>query len=372
MKRHFKNRTWIAGFLALAVFPVAAPAMMSTNEGYVELDLVSDLTNATKQFDPRLLNPWGLLVGRNTVWVNDNHSGLNTQYSPAGHPLKTSINITNQSGGPGAPTGLVLNNTAAFVVSNGAKSAPSTLLFATEDGTLLAWNHAITGTNAVIVADRSSAVSGAVYKGLAMAQNTDGAPRIYAANFHAGAVDVFDGQFNYVKSFTDTNLPPNYAPFNIRLSRGRLFVSFALQLLPDAMDDQKGPGHGFVDIFDTEGTLLRRFASQGALDSPWGMAVAPANFGKFSHALLIGNFGDGKINAYDLLTGKWLGNLTDSSGADLVIDALWALTFEKEEVFGHECEFDAERLYFTAGPNDEADGLFGIIRPVSPHLPPAQ
>jgi uncharacterized protein (TIGR03118 family) len=362
----------MAGLLTLAMLPVCSHAMptVSTNAGYVELDLVSD-TNLALHIDPRLLNPWGIVIGRSGIWVNDNHSGLATSYSPAGNPLKFSINITNQTGDPGAPSGLVLNDTTQFVLSNGSKSAPSTFLMATEDGTILAWNGAITGTNAMIVADRSTTPAGAIYKGLAIAKDTNGAPQIYAANFHAGLVDVFDGQFNYVKSFTDTNVPAGFAPFNIRRIRGRLFVTFALQG-PGAEDDQSGPGNGYVDIFDTDGTLLRRFASQGALNSPWGMAVAPEHFGKFSHALLVGNFGDGKINAFDLLTGKLLGNLKDHDGVDVVIDGLWALTFEADEVPGRECEFNAQRLYFTAGPNEEADGLLGIIRPISPVLAPAQ
>jgi uncharacterized protein (TIGR03118 family) len=264
-----------------------------------------------------------------------------------------------------------MNDTKEFLVNKGSKSAPATFLISTEDGTILAWNSAINGTNAEIVADRSTTPAGAIYKGLAIAEDTNGAAHIYAANFHAGFVDVFDGQFNYVKSFTDTNVPSGFAPFNIRVIRGRLFIAFALQG-PGAEDDQAGPGNGFIDIFDTDGTLLRRFASQGVLDSPWGMVVAPEHFGAFSHALLVGNFGDGRINAFDLLTGKLLGNLKDQNGDNLVIDGLWALTFEKDEVPGHECEFNAQRLYFTAGPNEEADGLFGILRPISPLLTPLQ
>src|SRR5262249_44672738 len=152
---------------------------------------------------------------------------------------------------------------------------------------------------------------------------------------------------------------------------GKLFVTFALQKLPDAMDDQSGPGNGYLDIFDTDGKLLRRFASQGALNSPWGLAVVPRNFGKFSHALLVGNFGDGAINAFDLLTGKFLGPLTLPNGDPLLIDGLWALSFERDEVFERECEFNAQRLYFTAGPNGENDGLLGFIQPVSPFFPHA-
>src|SRR5262249_53528357 len=175
-----------------------------------------------------------------------------------------------------------------------------------------------------------------------------------------------DDAFQFLFSFTDTNLPAGFAPFNVRTIRGKLFVTFAKQLLPDADDDEAGPGNGYIDIFDTDGTLLRPFAAQGALNSPWGLTTAPRNFGKFSNALLVGNFGDGRINAYDLLTGKWLGYLTDGGGAPLVIDGLWGLAFETEEIFERECLFTAQRLYFTAGVAHEDHGLFGYIHPINP------
>lgn len=251
------------------------------------------------------------------------------------------------------------------MVTNGAHRSPAEFLAATEDGTILAWDQKLSGTNASIVVDRSGA--GAIYKGLAIARTTNGAPQIYAANFHAGVIDVFDANFNYVSSFTDASLPTNnapamFAPFNIKTIRGKLFVTFALQKLPDAADDQAGPGNGFIDIFDTDGTLLRQFATGGPLNSPWGLAIAPRHFGQFSGALLVGNFGDGRINAYHLLTGQFLGQLSDPSGAPIVILGLWGLTFERDEQPSRECEFEAIRLYFTAGPHDEEDGLLGYLR----------
>jgi len=153
----------------------------------------------------------------------------------------------------------------------------------------------------------------------------------------------------------------------VRTIRRWGFGTFALQKLPDAHDDQAGAGNGFADIFDSDGPLLRRFASQGALNSPWGVAVAPANFGQFSDTLLVGNFGDGMINSYDLLTGKWLGHLTRPNGNPIAINGLWGLTFENESAFEHEFEFTSQRLYFTAVINDEGDGLMGYIRPTSSH-----
>jgi uncharacterized protein (TIGR03118 family) len=332
--------------------------------------IVSDLPAVATHQDTKLLNAWGIVASPSLLWVADNHSGFATVYSAVGNPSKGTINVPAPGGGAGAPTGLVLNNTASFVITNGSKHGPSTYLAATEDGTIVAWNQAVTGSNAVIVINRTSV--DANYKGLAIALDTNGAAHIYAADFHHQMVDQFDGHFNYEQSFTDADLPDDFAPFNIRAIRGRLFVTYAKKENPDADDDEKGPGNGYVDIFDTDGTLLRAFASQGVLNSPWGMAIAPKNFGKFSHALLVGNFGDGKINAFDLLTGKLLGHFTDDHGNDLVIDGLWALTFEKDEVLDQESNFSAQRLYFTAGPNGEADGLLGILRPVSPSFPPAR
>jgi uncharacterized protein (TIGR03118 family) len=370
MKLRLLNVMVGGGCLLLAVMPRVARAAASTNADYTQMNLVSDLATNATHTDARLLNPWGIVAGPNVVWLNDNHSGLITAYSPAGKPDKFAVSVPAPGGGAGAPSGLVFNDTRQFVVSNGRVHAPATFLIATEDGTIAAWNHPVTGTNAVIVVDRSG--SNAVYKGLALAQTASGAPQIYAANFHAGSVDVFDAQFHFVQSFSDTNLPALFAPFNVRTIRGRLFVTFAKQKLPNKMDDEAGPGNGYLDIFDTDGTLLRSFASGGALNSPWGLAVAPMRFGKFSHALLVGNFGDGRINGYDLLTGKLLGHLTRADGTDLAVPGLWALGFERDEIFEHESDFRAQRLYFTAGPHEETDGLLGLIRPVSPLAAPAR
>lgn len=362
------NGLLFAGCLALAALPVLTHAAASTNPGYAQVNLVSDIASNAPHTDARLINPWGLVAGGEGVWVNDNGTGLTTAYGPAGTAVRFAIHIPGVTGGFGPPTGLVFNDTMGFVITNGLRHAPSTFLMATEEGTIVAWSHGISGTSAVIVVN--NVIPASLYKGLAIARDTNGSPQIYAANFHSGMVDVFDTHFQYVTSFTDPNLPLLFAPFNVRNIHGRLFVAFAKQKLPDKHDDEAGPGNGFVDVFDSDGTLLRNFAAQGPLNSPWGMAMAPNHFGKFSHSLLVGNFGDGKINAYDLLTGKLLGNLTTAAGDDLVIPGLWGLSFERSELFERECDFEAQRLYFTAGINDEADGLFGYLRPVSPSFPP--
>jgi len=366
MKTNLWNSHFITAGLLLGA-AVSDPlqtthAATSTNAAYIQVNLVSNTTNAP-HVDPRLLNAWGIVAGPSSLWVNDNHSGLTTSYSELGRPFPGAISDPAPGGGAGAPTGLVFNNTAGFVLTNGTRHAPATFLMATEDGTILAWNRA-SGSNATIVVDNSGA--GAVYKGMAVALDASDSPKIFAADFHNGVVDIFDSHFQSVSSFTDSNLPAFFAPFNVRTIRGKVFVTFAKQKLPDAVDDEAGPGNGYVDIFDTDGTLLRRFAAQGPLDSPWGLAVAPAHFGVFSHALLVGNFGDGRINAYNLLTGQFLGQLSTPGGDAIVIEGLWGLTFEREEIPERECTFEALRLYFTAGPNGENDGLLGYIHLATP------
>jgi uncharacterized protein (TIGR03118 family) len=362
----------IVGISSIPLFSIG----QITNPGYDQSNLVSDIASNAPVVDPHLVNPWGIVSGRSGVWINDNGTGLTMLYGPHGRPSNQVIHIPGPGGGPGTPTGLVINDTGRFMITDasGTKHGPSSLLMATEDGTIVAWSSSFSGSNAVIVADRSG--SGAVYKGLAVAAVTNELPfaQLFAANFHAGVVDMFDSSFNYMSSFTDTGLPPNFAPFNIRRIRGRLFVSFALQRLPDAHDDQAGQGNGYIDIFDLDGTLLRRFAATGPLNSPWGMAIAPKNYGRFSHALLVGNFGDGRINAYDLLTGKQLGHLTgaDAITPDVAIEGLWGLAFDHDEAPEHESDFRADRLYFTAGINDEADGLLGYLRARAPNSPAAQ
>jgi uncharacterized protein (TIGR03118 family) len=207
----------------------------------------------------------------------------------------------------------------------------------------------------VIAVDNSG--SGAVYKGLAIGTN-GGSTFLYAANFHSGMVEVYNGNFQQVQTFTDTTLPTGYAPFNVQTLNGHLFVTFALQDA-DAHDDVSGAGHGFVDEFDMSGVMIRRVASNGTLDSPWGLAIAPGHFGQFSNDLLVGNFGDGRINAYNLTSGTFMGQLTDASQNPLAIGDLWALLPGNGGSGG-----DPNAIYFTAGVEDEAHGLFGSLSPV--------
>ncbi|TMD64731.1 MAG: TIGR03118 family protein, partial [Chloroflexi bacterium] len=336
---------------------------------YQQTNLVSDLDGVAKFKDAHLVNPWGLVHGPATPWwISDNGAGVSTLYdgngnafpSPPTGPLV--VTVPPPRGAPAgtlaAPTGVVFNGTTGFVVSKGGKSGAARFIFSTEDGTISGWNPAVDPTNAILAVDRSAVGAGAVYKGLAIGSNEDGT-FLYATNFRFGNIEMFDANFHLVRSFTDHDLPNGYAPFGIQNIGGNLYVTFALQ---DAAkhDDVAGQGHGFVDVFDTSGHLIRRLVSHGQLNSPWGLALAPANFGRFSNDLLVGNFGNGRINAYDPKTGERLGQLKSQAGDPIVIDGLWALEFGNDATAG-----PSNVLFFTAGIDGEMHGLFGRIQSVS-------
>jgi uncharacterized protein (TIGR03118 family) len=343
---------------------------------FVQHNLVSDIPGLADQTDPKMVNPWGMASSATSpVWISNNHSGTTTVYNgsgqpfPAASPLVVQIPAPSSGNPPSAPTGEVSNPTSAFLLPGGQSAL---FLFASEDGTISGWNSSA-GPNAVIMVDNSG--SGAVYKGLALSNNSLG-PFLYAANFNAGSIDVFDGNFSQATlqgQFTDPDLPPGFAPFNIENIGGVLYVTYARQ--DDARhDDVSGPGNGFVDMFDFNGNLIRRLVSNGNLNSPWGLAMAPSQFGDFSNKLLVGNFGDGTINAYDPTSGAYLGPIQDSSGTAISIPGLWGLLLGNGGNGG-----DVNTLYFTAGipgaDNIEDHGLFGSIvaSPTStPALNPVQ
>jgi uncharacterized protein (TIGR03118 family) len=261
----------------------------------------------------------------------------------------------------GGPTGIVFNSGAGFVVQSGAVSGPARFIFASEDGKIRGWNPAVPpATVAHVGADRSGV--GASYKGLAIAQTASG-PLLYAADFHNARVDVFDESWHLAGgpgAFVDQGLPPGYAPFGIQTIGGRVFVSYAKQD-EEAEDEVAGHGLGFVDAYDTAGNLLERVAQRGQLNAPWGLALAPESFGRFGGDLLVGNFGDGQINAYEeLANGRFepRGELRGADGRPLAIDGLWALEFGNGATAG-----PTGTLFFTAGPDDETHGLFGSITP---------
>jgi uncharacterized protein (TIGR03118 family) len=358
--------------LSLAGFPVGGLRAAGENDernAFTWKNLQSDIAGVADRTDSNLVNSWGLVINptASIFWVADNGTGVSTLYRPDGTPVNLVVTIPTTPAdlppSPGTPpsatpTGIVFNQftgLGVFQISTtlpGGNGKPAIFIFDGEDGGISAWNG---GTAAILVFDNSA--SGAVYKGLALANRTSGGPTLYATNFHNGTVDVFDSSFHPVTTFPatafkDPNLPSNFAPFGIANIDNQLYVTFALQKLPDRHDDQAGPGNGFVDVFDAnDGHLVKSLISNGQLNSPWGLARVPDEFGKFGHdVLLVGNFGDGHINAFNIRTGTFVTQLLHRPGQPLEFNGLWSLFF-----FDH-------RLYFTAGIGDESHGLFGFIR----------
>jgi uncharacterized protein (TIGR03118 family) len=345
--------------LALLTFLATAPAFA---QHFTRTDLTTDQASVSPtapNLDPNLVNAWGLARSSTSPWwVSDNGTGLSTLYNATGVPQALVVKIPTPDGtGTAAPTGAVFNYTTGFQVAAGKQAI---FLFVTEDGTISGWNPGVDATNAIITVNRAKK---AIYKGCTLAQihsNTF----LYATNFKTGEVEVYDSAFKRVHldfwAFRDPRIPFNFAPFNIQNVGGDLVVTFAKQQKGSG-DEVDGPGLGFVSIFDAEGRLLQRLDHGRFLNAPWGIALAPSDFGVFSHRLLIGNFGDGTIHAFDLLTGSLEGTLLDSTtNQPLTVDGLWALSFGNNGTAGSAIE-----LYFTAGPNDEGDGLLGKIVPLA-------
>jgi uncharacterized protein (TIGR03118 family) len=328
----------------------SSPTKSQVVSPFVERKIVGDNAAAVATVtDANLLNPWGVAFNTtSTMWVSDNGSGFSTVYDTAGTKAALVVTIPSRSGPTGGtPTGVVFNTaTTGFVIPT---STSAHWIFADQDGTIAAWS---TGTSAKIVADRSA--TGAVYKGLALAANGN-ARFLFVANFGKNAVDVFDSTYTYVKSFTDSSVAAGYAPFGIAAVGAQLYVTYALRVTGDSTHDQPGAGHGYVDIFNTDGTLAKHLISNGALNSPWGVAVAPASFGAFGSDVLVGNFGDGHINAYMTSDGTFVGAVGDSTKTAIAIDGLWALAFGPGAASGN--------LYFSAGPGGGTHGLIGILTP---------
>lgn len=343
-------------YSALFAFALVATGLttLASAQKYNQTNLVSDVPGWAATVDPNLVNAWGIAFSATSpVWIADNGTGLSTLYTGAGSIVPLVVTIPVPSGeGPAAPTGLVFNGTGGFVVKAHDLSGSAAFIFDTEDGTIAGWNPTVDLHNAVIAVDNSS--DNAIYKGLAIGTTGDGS-FIYATNFHSGWVEIYDSNFKWVKNFTDTDLPKGYAPFGIRNINGMLYVTFALQD-EDAEDDVSGPGHGFVDVFDLNGNKVKRLISHGELNSPWGLALAPSNFGKFSGDLLIGNFGNGHINAFNITNGAARGHMLRPNGRTLEINGLWGLAFGTGGTSG-----PTNTLLFTAGPEDESHGLFGTI-----------
>jgi uncharacterized protein (TIGR03118 family) len=375
------NRVWrigsvvsMAAVTAVAITLRARPALsldVGHHSTYVRTDMVSDNTAnvpAAVQ-DKRLVNAWGLVSAPTSpFWINDNNSGLSTLYAydlatglvdPLPAPSVVIPPPSNEPGAQAAPTGIVFN--PANILAPGPHAFDGDIfIFDTEDGTLSGWQLTF-GDNAEMRVDNKAAPNGPVYKGLALGVD-HGNTELFATNFRSGQIDVFDVNYNKVllspSAFTDPGLPAGYAPFGIANIDNLLYVTYALQN-SKKHDDVKGPGHGFVDVFATDGHMTRRFATRGTLDSPWGVVKTPdKGFGSASAHILIGNFGDGGINVFDH-SGGWDGFLKDGNGDSIAPDHLWSLSFGNDSLAG-----PSTTLFFTAGPNDESDGLFGKIEVV--------
>jgi uncharacterized protein (TIGR03118 family) len=357
----------VLAMLLLAALPGAAFAKANAQGFYTQTNLVSDIVGEAQLTDASLVNSWGLVHGPTTPWwVADNGTGVSTLYNTTqGMPMpvvKVPLTVTipaptgSPAGTTSAPTGVIFNGNGGFNVSENGTSFSSLFIFDTEDGTISGWNlNFADRTHAVLAVDRSKVGKGAVYKGLAIGSNSSGT-FLFATNFRFGTIEVFDSNFKLVRSFTDHGLPQSYAPFGIQNIGGNLYVTFAKQNAAKH-DDVAGAGHGFVDVFDTNGNLMSRLIARGSLNSPWGLALAPDNFGQFSNDLLVGNFGDGHINVFDPNTGAALGSLQNSGGIPIQIDGLWSLQFGNGAAAGATNE-----LFFTAGIDGEAHGLFGKIQ----------
>lgn len=322
---------------------------------YQQTNLVSDLPGIAAHTDSNLQNAWGIAFNPNgAVWVANNHSGTSSLYDGdgainSGLPF---IHVPGADGNPGNPTGIVFNSSKDF------NAAP--FIFANEGGSIAAWNPAVDLLNAKIVGD---AIPGkdVIYKGLALAANGNG-HFLYATDFHNAEVRIFDKDFKLVDAkktlgcnFVDPAIPSGFAPFGIQNINGDLYVTYALQD-SDKEDDVAGPGLGYVNIFSTNGCLIKRFASKGSLNAPWGVALAPASYGSHSNQVLIGNFGDGKINAFTLQHGHHTGALRNAKNKAIKIEGLWGLAFGNGVL-----NQKTNSLFFTAGPNDENNGIYGKI-----------
>jgi len=351
------------GLVALACCILASRGAASAASHYQRTNLVSDLNGKAKTLDSKLVNPWGIARSPNSPWwVSDNGSGSSTLYNgigqpfPVGNALIVTIPPPPGETGTSAPTGVVFNGSSDFAVTPGN---PARFIFVTEDGTISAWNGSVDMHNAMVKVSNPSV---AVYKGVTIAMNGS-VNYLYVANFRGETVDVFDTNFApftfSATAFKDPNLPAGFAPFNVQNINGNVVVTFAKQDA-EKHDDVAGAGLGFVDIFDPVGNLLMSLQSGPWLDAPWGVVMAPADFGRFSHRLLIGNFGSGRIAAFDAQTGKFRGLLKGRRGHPIQIDGLWGLGFGNGGAAGPQ-----NTLFFAAGIDDEQHGLFGSITSIA-------
>ncbi|MBV9571713.1 MAG: TIGR03118 family protein [Alphaproteobacteria bacterium] len=306
--------------------------------------LVSDQAGQAPHVDPNLVNPWGLSYSSSgPAWISDAGTSLSTVYNRStGAPVSLVVNITGKF-----PSGQVFNKGSGFKVTKNGHTGASTFIFATLSGTIDGWSSSVDGANTVVAVDDSG--EGAVYTGMAIDPT---AKHIYTANFANNEVSIYDDTFAETGSFTDNTLPKNFAPFNVAVLNGKVYVAFAKRSKKG--DEKAGKGLGYVDVFDLSGNLLQHLISNGDLNAPWGMTIAPAGFGGLDGKLLVGNFGDGTIHAYDADTGAGGTALRGANKKPLKIDGLWTVDAGP-----------GSSVAFTAGPEEETHGLYGLIQPAS-------
>jgi uncharacterized protein (TIGR03118 family) len=330
--------------------------LQTSSVGLTDSALASNGVIAAAHTDANLQNAWGIAAAPNGVfWIADNNNSESTAYDGTGASPAPVITIAAGINGPANPTGVVFNRTNDFVITTATGSQPAQYLFAGEGGTINGWAQTVSGTTAPVADDDGA--GGAVYKALALL-NDGSANHLYATDLHNAKIDVFDAGFHKVRlagAFTDPAIPAGFAPFGVVALNNQLYVTYAQQDAT-ARDEVLGAGLGYVNVFDASGTLVKRFASAGALNAPWGIALAPAGSGPAAGQLLIGNFGDGVINTFDPVSGSHLGSVMLSNGHQLVIPGLWALLFGNGAA-----NQPSTSLFYTAGPNNQTGGVFGRI-----------
>jgi uncharacterized protein (TIGR03118 family) len=377
-------RGWWGAFTLAIV--VCAGGKFAVAQAYQQANLVSDIQGLAQnptsgQPDMQLVNPWGLVsTPTSPWWIADNNAGVSTLYNGQGVKEGLVVNIPSPAPGvAGTPTGVVFTGASNFTFQGDGKTTGAVFTFVTEDGTIVAWGPGINPqdlpNDAFVVVNNSSnptAATGAVYKGATIAQLTPGGPSyLYVTNIRAGRIEVYDTSFSPVDlpgtddepAFADREVPPGFAPFNVQEVDGSLYVTYARQNAAKH-DDFDAPGFGFVDKFTPAGKLLQRLERGPWLNAPWGVVLAPANFGFFSGHLLIGNAGSGQIAVYDVESGHFDGLLRDANGHALQNDRLWALQFGNGNASG-----PSNWLFFTAGISDETHGLFGFFAPADNSAP---
>jgi len=342
LSRTLKLTTWLGLVLAFA-----SSTALAQYTSYTETNLVSNLSGKAKHTDPLLVNGWGLAYSPgNPFWVSDEGTGWSTLYDGMGNPQSLQVVIPSANGtSAGTPTGMVYNASQQFPVQGWA----SVFIFATLDGTISGWSPISNPTQAIIAVNNSS--SNASYTGLAITSKASG-NYIFAADINNNKVDIYDGNFNFVSSFTDAALPAGYAPFGIQDINGQVYVTFA---------PTSGAAGGVVDIYTESGTFVKHLIHGSPLNQPWGVALAPSNFGPLSNTLLVSNNinNKGTINGFNATTGKFVGTVKNSAGKPIYIDQLWGIEFGG----GSPANGNTNQLFFTAGPNNNVNGLFGVISP---------